>query len=209
LEQGFRAVETRTLTLTLIGLWNKVLEQWRLEGAPDDDIGRELPTTPSKAEMSPSRYVKRSPKKEKTGKEKIRAGSKSKVLSMSAKKMSAESKKEAEASSSSEDEGGIEEDSEEEEEGEEIHVGEEESKKEQPVSQGFIPPTPQKGLANVLFSNTSEEPGDEESTGSKDVNSDDGFNEKSDKVDNGSAGKAAMTSQQNGAIYGATPVMAV
>ena len=99
--------------------WHKALDQWRLEGAPDDDVGRDLPATPPAGQSPssvPSRWVKASPKKGSAVKGK-KAG---KVQSMAAKKVAAEeeggNEVNNEESSSSEEEDENEEDSEEDEE---------------------------------------------------------------------------------------------
>jgi len=109
--------------------WHKSLDQWRLEGAPDDDIGRDLPAVTAGQSPSsvPTRWVKSSPKKGSPVKGK-KAG---KVQSMAAKaiEVAAAAKEEGgnevndDSSSSDEDEEEEEEEGEEEEE--EAEEGEE------------------------------------------------------------------------------------
>lgn len=111
--------------------WHKSLDQWRLEGAPDDDVGRDLPATPPAGQSPssvPSRWVKASPKKGGA----VKGKKWGKVQSMAAKKAAAgeEAGNDGNDDSSSsddddEDDDDDEEDDEDSEEGEDTQQSEE------------------------------------------------------------------------------------
>ena len=97
--------------------WEKSLALWRQEGAPDDEVGRELPATPPVGPSTPSRYYQKSPKNCSKNVKKVGV----KVKSMAEKKAedgakeSEKGKEEDESTSSEEEEEEEDNDSEEEE----------------------------------------------------------------------------------------------